>query len=292
MADEGEGNSDEMTGKGQAQLLKWNEVKKARNRINSQRTRERERSQIDTLEAERARLLISNDAIRYQNNHFRNAIQQVQANERARSVSLGHGASLSVAMPAPSQTVSSTSRMTPEASRALQLSLPSAAQQLLHRPGVTQAQELAYAAAVAERGGDFLARHRHASALFNVQNMASSLHPPTRSAAIGAFLGTVIPPSSDRDMLQRTSLLNQSRTIDSASTPAAVMLPFDMADARTRQLMMQASNLEASMHHSGIRTASPPASARDDPRRRSLREDDTTPDRDPEDSTKRRKYRK
>jgi len=57
--------------------VEWEEVKKARNRINSQRTRERERAQIKSLEVERARLWLSNDAIKFQNRHFRELIAQI-----------------------------------------------------------------------------------------------------------------------------------------------------------------------------------------------------------------------
>jgi len=60
-----------------ANPFEWEEVKKARNRINSQRIRERERAQIANLEAERARLWLSNDAIRFQNRHFREIIGQI-----------------------------------------------------------------------------------------------------------------------------------------------------------------------------------------------------------------------
>lgn len=60
-----------------ANPIEWEEVKKARNRINSQRTRERERSQIKSLEAERACLWLSNDAIKFQNRHFRETIAQI-----------------------------------------------------------------------------------------------------------------------------------------------------------------------------------------------------------------------
>merc|ERR1712166_848873 len=59
------------------QGAEWEEVKKARNRINSQRTRERERAQIKSLEAERARLWLSNDAIKFQNQHYREAIGRI-----------------------------------------------------------------------------------------------------------------------------------------------------------------------------------------------------------------------
>jgi hypothetical protein len=64
-------------GGGTKQGAEWEEVKKARNRINSQRTRERERAQIKSLEAERARLWLSNDAIKFQNQHYREAIGRI-----------------------------------------------------------------------------------------------------------------------------------------------------------------------------------------------------------------------
>ena len=60
-----------------ANPIEWEEVKKVRNRINSQRTRERERSQIKSFEAERACLWLSNDAIKFQNRHFRETIAQI-----------------------------------------------------------------------------------------------------------------------------------------------------------------------------------------------------------------------
>ena len=63
--------------KAESSAFEWEEVKKARNRINSQRIRERERAQIANLEAERARLWLSNDAIRFQNQHFREVISKV-----------------------------------------------------------------------------------------------------------------------------------------------------------------------------------------------------------------------
>ncbi len=63
--------------KDEASAFEWEEVKKARNRINSQRIRERERAQIANLEAERARLWLSNDAIRFQNQHFRQVIAKI-----------------------------------------------------------------------------------------------------------------------------------------------------------------------------------------------------------------------
>lgn len=74
--------------------FEWEEVKKARNRINSQRIRERERAQIANLEAERARLWLSNDAIKFQNRHFRDIIAkviEVREMKRNRSAMPGGG---------------------------------------------------------------------------------------------------------------------------------------------------------------------------------------------------------
>ena len=56
----------------------WSEIKRYRNRINSQRTRERERFQLETLESEKSRLFLSNDALRYQNGHLREAIKKIR----------------------------------------------------------------------------------------------------------------------------------------------------------------------------------------------------------------------
>ena len=58
-------------------VVEWEEVKKARNRINSQRTRERERDQIKALESDRSRLWLSNDALQFQNQHYRDIIAQI-----------------------------------------------------------------------------------------------------------------------------------------------------------------------------------------------------------------------
>lgn len=63
--------------KAEASAFEWEEVKKARWRNYSQRIRERERAQIANLEAERARLWLSNDAIRFQNQHFRQEIAKI-----------------------------------------------------------------------------------------------------------------------------------------------------------------------------------------------------------------------
>jgi hypothetical protein len=72
--------------------MHWEDVKKARNRINSQRTRERERVQMETLETDKTRLSLSNDALRYQNAHFRDAIQQIREVQRLRQMNIAVGA--------------------------------------------------------------------------------------------------------------------------------------------------------------------------------------------------------
>ena len=76
MSSEGEPNSKTIINK--EPESRWDELKRARNRINSQRTRERERQQIETLEAEKSRLWLSNDAIKYQNQHLREAIFKIR----------------------------------------------------------------------------------------------------------------------------------------------------------------------------------------------------------------------
>lgn len=67
-----EGSSNDTTS------LQWEELQRARNRLNSKRTRERERSQIDHLESEKARLWVSNDAIKFQNAQYREAIARIR----------------------------------------------------------------------------------------------------------------------------------------------------------------------------------------------------------------------
>jgi hypothetical protein len=64
--------------------LQWEDVKKARNRINSQRTREREKFQLESLESEKTRLTLSNDALIFQNNHFRESIRQIAQVQKLR----------------------------------------------------------------------------------------------------------------------------------------------------------------------------------------------------------------
>ena len=67
-----EGSSNDTTS------LQWEELQRARNRLNSKRTRERERTQIDHLESEKARLWVSNDAIKFQNAQYREAIARIR----------------------------------------------------------------------------------------------------------------------------------------------------------------------------------------------------------------------
>lgn len=69
---------------GEENAIQWDDVKKARNRINSQRTREREKQQLENWEVEKTRLTLSNDALTFQNNYFREAIQQIAQVRRIR----------------------------------------------------------------------------------------------------------------------------------------------------------------------------------------------------------------
>mmetsp|Transcript_41554 Transcript_41554/g.45102 ORF Transcript_41554/g.45102 Transcript_41554/m.45102 type:complete len:175 (-) Transcript_41554:85-609(-) len=56
---------------------RWEEAKKTRNRLNSQRTRNNEQAYIKSLEAERCSLWLSNDALKFQNQHYRDMIARI-----------------------------------------------------------------------------------------------------------------------------------------------------------------------------------------------------------------------
>lgn len=282
--------------------VKWDEVKKARNRINSQRTRERERSQIDSLEAERARLWLSNDAIRYQNKHFREAIQkinEVRSNQRARAQSTSVAqspSSRSAEQQVPLQTMSSAHGMIRQSSRTAPeshmydnvLSLTEVPQ-LRHPTGIPLAQELAFAAAMAESGADLLARRRHAAAVLDVQNRATSLNLARAAAAATGDLHGIFPTPRNRPMPSQASMhINHPPAVGSAPPHAASMIPFDFAEIRARQVMLRASDLEASLYRGATSEGVANAQVREDLRIRLLREE--AKQRDLMDSAKRRKF--
>jgi hypothetical protein len=63
--------------------LPWDDLQRARNRLNSKRTRDRERSQIESLEAQKERIWVSNDAIKYQNAQMREAIRAIHQERKS-----------------------------------------------------------------------------------------------------------------------------------------------------------------------------------------------------------------
>ena len=65
----------------------WQEIKRHRNRVNSQKTRNREREQMDQLQNQKTCLYLANTALQFQNQHMREAIQQVR-NHIARNASV------------------------------------------------------------------------------------------------------------------------------------------------------------------------------------------------------------
>ncbi|CAJ1959235.1 unnamed protein product [Cylindrotheca closterium] len=56
----------------------WLQLQRSRNRVNSQRTRNREREQIEDLNNERTSLSLANSALKYQNQHLRQAIRDIR----------------------------------------------------------------------------------------------------------------------------------------------------------------------------------------------------------------------
>jgi hypothetical protein len=63
--------------------LPWDDLQRARNRLNSKRTRDRERSQIERLESQKERIWVSNDAIKYQNAQMREAIRAIHQERKS-----------------------------------------------------------------------------------------------------------------------------------------------------------------------------------------------------------------
>eukprot|EP00980_Cylindrotheca_fusiformis_P026894 scaffold17901_cov157-Cylindrotheca_fusiformis.AAC.1 len=81
----------------------WTEVKKDRNRLNAKRSRNRQQQQISTLEAENMRLAVSNDALRFQNTHLKDAILRINEEREKKKVAAKES---SKTMPPPSNQIS------------------------------------------------------------------------------------------------------------------------------------------------------------------------------------------
>jgi len=225
-----------------ANPYEWEEVKKARNRINSQRIRERERAQIANLEAERARLWLSNDAIRFQNRHFREVIAKIiEARElkRTRSITsrgIGIGGTGISTAPGTSSVLAASFGATGALGGGASMQIPLRMRQNtnmisgigggLDATGIFQNRLTASAKSLSGLSdADLLARHQ--ATTLEMQNMVRQQEAMDRLGA-GAGVGM-------------GNLLNNGMNVNGMN--AASTSPYaEMADnLRIRQLMLQQS---------------------------------------------------
>jgi hypothetical protein len=196
--------------------VKWEDVKRARNRINSQRTRERERAHIESLEAERNRLWISNDALKYQNSHFREAIRLIHELQDPRQQLRGRGASPGKASrPTPTPTPASF-----VASRAADISDHDRA---LYAAGLNIG--LGTGLSSVHVGPSSLDR----TSLLAQRQAALEMHLQHQRAGLGSHMTLPQIPHS-RFMINRPSLLDQGM---------GAILPADLLELRARQQRFQ-----------------------------------------------------
>ncbi len=214
-----------------AKAFEWEEVKKARNRINSQRIRERERSQIANLEAERARLWLSNDAIQFQNRHFREVIAkilQVRETKRNRAAMTGK----MMGAPGPSSALAASLGGLGAGSSMLGMrqDMMGGLAGGLDTSGLFKNARLTGAASKSLSGlsdADLLARHQATS--LEVQNMMRQQEAMDRFGAAGGMGGLGLNNGMVNNM-------NNGMNMNAASPYA------DIAEnIRIRQLMLQQS---------------------------------------------------
>jgi len=260
-------NDPASSNKDDSMAVRWEDVKKARNRINSQRTRERERAQMESLEAERERLWLSNDAIRFQNGHFRQAIHQVRELQRVRASSaLGSGGlgGRQISAPTPS-----AAELHPSASALHQLQGHELGRLAVGLP-------LAPTPSTGSSGlvsDSLLAQHQ---AALDAQAL---LH--RQRAGLGG-LGSFHTMSHPRAISGQPTYLNHALTnFSSAGSLASRALPLDLIELRAHQPRLhglsadmplnipRAVQAPASMNDSGnSRTRSSPDDSKQDPANR------------------------
>ena len=227
-----------------ANPFEWEEVKKARNRINSQRIRERERAQIANLEAERARLWLSNDAIKFQNRHFREVIAkivEVRELKRSRSMAnggIGIGGTGIPGAPGSQTALAASLGATGALGGGTSMQLPLAMRQNanmigglgggLDAPGLFQNRLTASAKSLSGMSdADLLARHQ--ATTLEMQNMVRQQEAIDRLGAGGG--------------VGMGSLMNNGVNVNGMNMNSVTASPYaDMADnLRIRQLMLQQS---------------------------------------------------
>lgn len=217
-----------------AKTFEWEEVKKARNRINSQRIRERERAQIANLEAERARLWLSNDAIQFQNRHFREVIAKIlQVRENKRNRAAMTGGMRGAGAPGPSSALLGGAGML-----GMRQDMMGGLAGGLDTTGLFQNPRLTAAAATSKSlsglsDADLLARHQATS--LEVQNMMRHQEAMDRFGAAGGMGGLGLNNGMANGM---NNGMNMNMNMNAkAASPYA-----DIAEnIRIRQLMLQQS---------------------------------------------------
>lgn len=214
-----------------AKAFEWEEVKKARNRINSQRIRERERAQIANLEAERARLWLSNDAIQFQNRHFREVIAKIlQVREHKRNRAAMAKGLRGAGAPGPSAALLGGAGMI-----GMRQDMMGGLAGGLDTTGLFQNPRLAAATATSKglsglSDADLLARHQATS--LEVQNMMRQQEAIDRFGATGGMGGLGL-----NNNVMANGMNNGMNMNAAAASPYA-----DIAEnLRIRQLMLQQS---------------------------------------------------
>ncbi len=214
-----------------AKAFEWEEVKKARNRINSQRIRERERAQIANLEAERARLWLSNDAIQFQNRHFREVIAKVlQVREQKRNRAAMAGGLRGAGAPGPSAALLGGAGML-----GMRQDMMGSLAGGLDTSGLFQNPRLSAAAATSKglsglSDADLLARHQAKS--LEVQTMMRQQEAIDRFGAAGGMGGLGLTNN-----VMANGINNGMNMNTAAASPYA-----DIAEnLRIRQLVLQQS---------------------------------------------------
>lgn len=208
--------------------LLWEDVKKARNRINSQRTRERERVQIESLESEKTRLSLSNDALRFQNRHFRDAIQQIS---RVRCIRRESGAIGRTPHTAVSSTLQSTVRQEyPESAVSNRLGLLPASD---GRPQIDPRDVLPLPLTVDHRRYDIERLH---SGLPGIDPHVASLEDLRRRQEALEMEAAIL-------RRRRAAEMENFRTMTDPmlgmNRPSGVLPPLDVVGLRAHQLRMQ-----------------------------------------------------
>jgi hypothetical protein len=200
----------------------WSEIKRYRNRLNSQRTRVRERIQLDSLESERCRLHLSNTALQYHNKHLRDTIRRI----REHSLRNDESRMSMSSQEAPARTIS----YQPSRIQAPQQTAAAAASSLRRPPALLQ-QSLQASSGPMHIGMAFQHQVTANPALAGLflgndgnTNAAStalgSHHYPSPAVLLGG--GTVTPsaPSMSQQDIVQQLLLNAAANPGAASTIA------------------------------------------------------------------------